>query len=225
MDYEGEWNWGRIAFVLIILIAFAFSVYYLFFQPREVEPVNNNKCDPFPAKIDRYVCDGINKRTVLEQNSFIVCIEYDDEGNCINRSWVPPKEIYLVDYNNSRADAHLSYLSVTFKSTDDVERFFGKNFGVVDDICSNVSQPKGTFGGCTKLSIDGAEGFFLEYPRWDVSDKSKTSMYVRFFVLLDGDTIIEVTNDAKSQGDLLGFSELKQLILDFKEYKIQGAQR
>ncbi|HDH41310.1 MAG TPA: hypothetical protein ENG12_02750 [Candidatus Altiarchaeales archaeon] len=213
MDYEGEWNWGRIAFVLIILIAFAFSVYYLFFQPREVEPVNNNKCDPFPAKIDRYVCDGINKSIVMDKKYLLVCDKYDDEGNCIKQDLVSPKRVYFVRYNNPETRTDMDCLLITFETRGDAERFFEKNFGSVDDPCQDISQSLSKIDGqCIDITTNGAKGFYLD------------GTGERVFFLLDENNFIKVGSRIRREGlrnisqeNLPGPLELKQLIEGAKE--------
>ncbi len=209
-DYKGGWGWKRIVLVSITLIALSFSVYYLFLQPGEIEPATN-KCNPFPAKINGYICDGIKKQGILGENFFIVCVEHDD-GNCIKQGWFPPKNAYLISYNNSGADAHLSYIPITFESAYYAELFSKKYLTLFEDLSSNVSRPEELIRfSYENVSINGAKGFFL--------DETLNYKYTRGFLLQDGGNVIIVVNDAKSQEDLLGFSELRKLILNFRKYE------
>lgn len=209
-DYKGGWGWKRIALVSIILIALSLSVYYLFLQPGGIEPATN-KCNPFPAKINGYICDGIKKQGILGENFFVVCTEYDD-GNCIKQGWFPPRYAYLIEYNRSGTDAHLSYISITFESTYYAELFSKKYLTLFEDLSSNVSRPEELIRfSYENVSINGAKGFFL--------DETLNYKYVKGFLLQDGEKISMMVNDAKSPEDLLGFSEFSKLVLDFRKYE------
>lgn len=196
-NYEGEWNWGRIAFVLIILIALAFSVYYLFFQPREVEPVNNNKCDPFPAKLGGFVCERVEDSTTNARDLY--------PG--IERA-------YIGYYNVSHDKTHalISFL-FTFETRDDGEKWFERNINWCN--VSNITHIT-----CSEFYLDNCRAFSV-FMNWE----NKSILGVAGITILDENRLIALT--ILDTGKLYGGDREapKLLILELKEYFKNYEQR
>jgi hypothetical protein len=211
-EYEGERNWKRITLVLSILVVIAFSIYHLFLQPKPedagpVEPPAVNKCDPFPAEIDGYVCRGIDQEEIIGHNSPTVCKEYNALDSCISQIQITPKEIYMVDYVKLTTKAHLEYLLVIFEEKDHAERLFEEKLKLTEDLCLNASESEEN-RECVNISIEGVEGFYLE--------ENLTSKYMQSLLLLDGSSLMVLANECTLQEDLLSLHESKELIIGLK---------
>lgn len=211
-EFESEWDLRKIALVLIMLTAFAFSIYYLLQQPEDIELTENettivNKCDPFPAEIGAYRCAGLDRESILQHNFIVVCTEYDSLGNCIDQKAIPPSDIYIVYFRTLGITSNkMRYMSARFEEIDYADNFFNEKLGYVEHLCSAESDENRK---CDSVSFNGAEGFYLE--------ENANSEYMRGLLLQDGTEVIVLEINCESQGDLLSLSELEQVVLEFRE--------
>jgi len=230
-NYEGEWAQGRIALVLIILIAIAFSVYYLFFQPDGIGPVN--ECDPFPRVLGDFVCENMK----IDDSCHDVCPwtrRY--QGANLRQQH---DDIYNVQYYKGDKRGELTFVLAKFQLLEDAEMCYEELFNITkmcyEELFNITETHHETFfdeelprevllSFCmehydvqrfSEIYLDNSNGFFVETSRANFNGSVST---LRVLTLIDGNNVIMLGNEGYPKGDLLDIDRLKELIIEFKEH-------